>query len=83
MVDAYPALKLIYNRLASLLQEPQFILGLIVFLGLALQKKPFSEIIAGIAIPMVANTMGGFIQAFGGNDFGFWVIITKLIGSLL
>ncbi len=39
-------------------------------------------VMVGIAIPMTARTIGKFTQAFGGNDFSLWIMISNFFGSL-
>lgn len=39
-------------------------------------------VMVGVAIPMTAKTVGRFTQAFGGNDFSLWIIISEFFGRL-
>ncbi len=39
-------------------------------------------VMVGLAIPMTAQTVGTFTQAFGGNDFSLWIIISNFFGNL-
>ncbi len=38
--------------------------------------------LVGIALPLAAHTTGTFLQAWGGNDFSLWVIISDIFAKL-
>lgn len=40
-------------------------------------------VLVGVALPLMATTAGTFIQAWGGNDFSLWMIISEPFARLL
>lgn len=40
-------------------------------------------VLCAITIPMVASTVGTFIQVYGGNEYSVWVIIADALAKLL
>jgi len=39
-------------------------------------------VVAAVTIPMIANTAGDFLQAYGGNEFSVWTAISSLVSSI-
>lgn len=40
-------------------------------------------LLVAVSLPMVANTTGTFVQAYGGNEYSLWIIISNFIAKLL
>lgn len=40
-------------------------------------------LLVAVTIPMVGNTTGDFLQAYGGNDFSLWVMISKFFANII
>jgi len=38
-------------------------------------------ILVGISLPIVSNTVGTFVQAYGGNDFSLWIILASVVAT--
>ncbi|MCM1990692.1 PTS ascorbate transporter subunit IIC [Oceanirhabdus seepicola] len=42
----------------------------------------FLIVFEAISIPLLQNTVSDFVQAFGGNDFSIWTIVTRFITKI-
>lgn len=40
-------------------------------------------VLVAVSLPMVANTVGTFVQAYGGNEYSMWIIIANAVAKLL
>lgn len=40
-------------------------------------------VLVAVSLPMVANTVGTFVQAYGGNEYSTWIIIANAVAKLL
>lgn len=40
-------------------------------------------VLCAVSIPLVSRTIGTFVQAYGGNEFSVWILISDGIASLL
>lgn len=38
-------------------------------------------LLVGFSLPLVSNTVGTFIQAYGGNDFSLWILIAGVVAA--
>lgn len=40
-------------------------------------------VLCAVTIPMVAGTVGTFLQTYGGNEFSIWVIVAEGLAKFL
>jgi len=40
-------------------------------------------VLVAVSLPMISSTVGNFIQAYGGNEYSFWIIISNFFAKLL